>query len=136
MAALEQEGVPPDAILSGPLVPGHHIQHNARAGTFFIDQTLISCTPAQYRVLLALLEQAERCLSYAQFIACMDGGPHPDAASFRLAKDRLMHQISRLRAKLWTHGLDIACVIGVGYLLLRTEDHQSEAQPDCADTRP
>lgn len=133
MASLEEDAAPPDALLDGPPLPGYRIQHNSRAGTFLIDQTLLPCTPIQYRLLLCLLERAERCVFYAHLMARMDGGPPTDAAGFRLAKDRLMHQISSLRAKLWAHGLDIACVMGVGYLLLRVEGSQREAQPGATE---
>lgn len=106
----------------GPTVSGHMIQSNEQLATWIIDQTLLACSPAGYRCLKLLLEQAERCVPYAHFIAQVQEASLAEARMQKQARMRVAHIMSNLRAKLWPLGLDIGSVMGVGYILLRAEE--------------
>lgn len=106
----------------GPTVPGHTIQSNEQLATWIIDQTLLACSPTGYRCLKLLLEQAERCVPYAHFIAQVQEAPLVETRVQKQTRMRVAHIMSNLRAKLWPLGLDIGSVMGVGYILLRAEE--------------
>lgn len=114
----------------GPHVTGHRIQRDEAQHTFVIDQTLIACTPTEYWVLALLLEQANQCVPYAQFLALIQEAPPHPAAPSKQTRTRLMHLMSDLRAKIWPLGLDIAAVMNTGYLLL-----SSPAEASAISTR-
>jgi DNA-binding response OmpR family regulator len=101
-----------------PPVAGHSVQQDESQHTFLIDQKIIACTPVEYRLLALLLSQADRCVSYAQLIAQFQEGPLTDARMFKQARIKVIHLISDLRSKLWSLGLDVVCVMNVGYILL------------------
>ena len=111
-----------DALHPGPSVPGHTIQYNEQQHTWIIDQTLLPCSPTGYACLRLLLEQAERCVPYAHFIAQFQEAPLAEARAHKQARMKVAHVMSNLRAKLWPLGLDIGSVMGVGYILLREEE--------------
>ncbi|MGH2506077.1 MAG: hypothetical protein ACRDHZ_01440 [Ktedonobacteraceae bacterium] len=114
----------PGALLLGPSVAGHTVQRDENHHAFVIDQTLLPCTPTEYRVLALLLAQVDRCVPYAQLIACAQETPTRDAVLLKQARTRLMHLMSDLRAKIWVFGWDIVAVMQTGYILLssRTEE--------------
>src|SRR5581483_11747331 len=70
------------------------------------------------RVLTLLLEHADRCVPFAQLWAQFQEEPLNDAAQRKLARSRIIHVISDVRAKIWASGLDIVAVMNYGYILL------------------
>jgi DNA-binding response OmpR family regulator len=96
---------------------GHTVQVHTSRRVVLIDQHLVPCSPTQYALLVLLLQHASRCVSYRQLLACMQEIVPDQPAAFAQARRRLQHHISHLRVLLWPGGLDIACVMGVGYLL-------------------
>lgn len=123
----------PEELLPGPPVAGHHIRRDAQAGALLIDRTLVSCTPTEYKLFVLLLEQAEHCVTYAQLIARVSEEPLSEAAAFRQAKNRVIHQVSGLRPKIWPCGLDIVSVMGVGYILLSSHAEEGVSPPGAAE---
>ena len=117
-------------LLPGPRVEGYSIQRDEGQHAFLIDQTLVHCTPTEYRILELLLEQADRCVSYAQLSAHVQGGPMTDPAQLKQAHTRITHLMSDLRAKIWALGLDIAAVMNTGYILLSSRTHEPAALRD------
>ena len=114
----------PGGLLPGPHVEGHSIQRDEEKYAFLIDQKLITCTPTEYRVLALLLEQAGRCVPYAQLGAQFQDEPLTDAAHLKQARIRIIHLMSDLRAKIWALGLDIVAVMNTGYILLSSRTHE------------
>lgn len=105
-------------------VAGHVIQvHHART-TVVIDQHLVPCSPAQYALLVLLLQHTDRCVPYRRLLACLHEVLPDQPTAVAQARNRLQHHISDLRVLLWSSGMDIACVIGVGYLLRSTLDEE------------
>jgi DNA-binding response OmpR family regulator len=119
-----------DHLIPEPSLAGHSIQRDERQHAFLIDQHLIACTPTEYRLLALLLEQADRCVLFAQLIAQFQEEPCMDAALLQRARNKLMHVISDLRAKVWASGLDIASVMGVGYILLSSQPEEMALPAD------
>jgi DNA-binding response OmpR family regulator len=113
----------------GPHVAGHRIQRDEAQHALVIDQTLIACTPTEYQVLALLLEQANQCVPYAQFLTLMQETQLTEAAQIKQARIRLMHLMSDLRAKIWPLGLDIVAVMNTGYLLLSSRAEVQSASP-------
>jgi DNA-binding response OmpR family regulator len=114
-----------EALIPGPPVAGHYIQHNAHARIFLIDQQMIRLRPIGYQVLFCLLERADHCVPYGQLLACIDDRP----AAMWTARERLSYHVSRVRPHVWVCGMDIGAVMGVGYILLSTRE---EVSPDKA----
>lgn len=108
----------PGALRPGPRIEGHSIQRDEEQKAYVIDQTLIACTPTEYQVLTLLLEQADRCVPFAQIWAQFQDGPLTDAAQRKQTRIRIIHLMSDLRAKIWALGLDIVAVMNYGYILL------------------
>ena len=110
----------------GPLVQGHVVQHNERHHLLIIDETVVSCTPTEYHLLMQLLAHAERAVPFTSLL-----GGYPSQTSLTWRSRRILAQhISRVRAKIWPFGLDIMCVIGCGYLLLPKPPEQLEQASD------
>jgi DNA-binding response OmpR family regulator len=110
----------------GPQVQGHVVQHNERHHLLTIDETVVPCTPTEYRLLMQLLAHAERSVPFTSLL-----GGYPSHASLTWRSRRTLAQhISRVRAKIWPFGFDILCVIGCGYLLLPKPPEQLEQVPD------
>jgi DNA-binding winged helix-turn-helix (wHTH) protein len=110
-------------LLPGPRVEGYSIQRDEGQHAFLINQTLVHCTPTEYHILELLLEQADRCVSYAQLSAHVQGEPVTDPAHLTHTRTRIIHLMSDLRAKIWALGLDIAAVMNTGYILLSSRTH-------------
>ncbi len=96
----------------GPSVPGHTLLQDEQRHTWIIDQMLILCTPPAYRCLKTLLEHPDRCVPFAHLMACLE------ETEQHVATEQLRYLMSSLRGKIWTLGMDIVSVRGVGYLLL------------------
>ncbi len=90
-----------------------------------IDETVVSCTPTEYALLMRLLQHTERSVSFAHLVSHMSHGSLNQRSRRTLAQ-----HISRVRAKIWPFGLDIMCVIGRGYLLLPKPPEQLEQASD------
>jgi hypothetical protein len=116
----------PGALRPGPQMEGHSIQRDERQHAYVIDQVLIACTPAEYRILTLLLEQADRLVPFAQLWAQLQDEPLVDAAQIKQARTRIIHLMSDLRAKIWALGLDIVAVMNYGYILV---SHPQEHGP-------
>ncbi len=100
----------------GPSVPGHTLLQDEQRHTWIIDQRLILCTLPAYRCLKILLEHPDRCVPFAHLETCLE------EQESHVATEHLRYLMSSLRGKIWTLGMDIVSVRGVGYLLLsRTE---------------
>ena len=108
----------PGALRPGPWIEGHTIQRDEEHKVYVIDQHVIACTPTEYRILTLLLEQADRCVPFAQLWAHGQDGPLTDAVQRKQIRTRIIHVISDVRAKMWASGLDIVAVMNYGYLLL------------------
>lgn len=127
---MAQSSENPGELLPGPQIAGYSVQRDEAQHTFVINRKLVACTPAQYRVLALLLEQADRCVPYAHLIAQLQDGPSADATQIKQVRNRLMHLMSDLRTKIWALGLDIVAVMNTGYMLL-----SQPPQPVVPDTR-
>ena len=116
---------------AGPPVSGHTIQRDEDHHTFILDHRCIPCTPAQYRVLVLLLEHVGECVSYARLIEQAQGYPAATSETVhtKQARIRLMHLVSDVRTKLWSLGLDIVAVMGTGYILLSAQVPQAHQTP-------
>ena len=118
-------------MLPGPEVAGHRIQRDEQGAAFLIDQNMVYCSRIEYKLLLLLLENADRHVRYAQLVRCMDDLLSTDPRMLKQARNRLMHHMSELRNKIWAAGLDIASVMTIGYILLSTheeDERESEAR--------
>jgi DNA-binding response OmpR family regulator len=113
----------PVRLAEGPPLPGHRVQHSDAHHLLIIDETVVPCTPAEYALLLPLLDAVGTVVPLARLAAMTGQSP-----CTRQTRRTLTQRISRLRAKLWPFDLDICCLTGYGYLLLVT------AQPDGKDT--
>lgn len=110
-------------LVSGPPVSGHSIQHHELQHIWIIDQTLLTCSRSEYRCLEILLEHVNQCVPFAQLAVQCQTIPSTEVIWDLQTRRKVWHVMSRLRTKVWALGLDIVCVIHVGYILL------SEAQP-------
>jgi len=117
-------------LLPGPHVEGYSIQRDEGQHAFLIDHNLVTCTPTEYRLLELLLEQADRCVPYAQLSAHLQGEPVADTTHLTQTRTRIIHLMSDLRAKIWALGLDIAAVMNTGYILLSSRTHVPAALRD------
>lgn len=108
-------------LVAGPDLAGHQVQWDKQYGVLYIDQTLISCTPTEFRLLKLLLEQHEQCVPTALLIRQFGDAALPDAALARETKSKLYRLMTSIRAKIWTCGLDVVSVMGRGYMLI--SDH-------------
>jgi DNA-binding response OmpR family regulator len=110
----------------GPLIEGHVVQHNERHHLLIIDETVVPCTPTEYRLLMQLLAHAERAVPFRSLL-----GGYPSQTSLIWRNRHILAQhISRVRAKIWPFGFDIMCVIGCGYMLLPKPLEQIEEVSD------
>ena len=109
----------------GPSIVGHTIQQYEEQHTWIIDQTLILCTPPEYFCLKALLEQADRCVPFAQLAACLPEIFSSEDAEHKTATARMRHLMSSLRGKIWSLGMDIVSLRSVGYILLSNAQEAS-----------
>lgn len=105
----------PVPLAVGPPIPGHRVQHSDAHHLLIIDETVVPCTPAEYALLLPLLDAQGTVVPLAT-LAGLTGQSAPN----RQTRRTLTQRISRLRAKLWPFDLDICCLTGYGYLLLAT----------------
>ncbi len=120
----------PGVPVVAPVFP-HTIQYNEQQHVWIIDQTLLSCSPTEYCCLKLLLEQVERCVPYAHFIAQFQEDSFADGQLQKQAKMKVAHLMSKLREKLWPLGLDIGSVMGIGYILLRSASAASSDEHAC-----
>jgi DNA-binding response OmpR family regulator len=104
-------------LVPGPSLPGHGVQWDERYHVLYIDQTLIPCTPTEFRVLTLLLTKHEQRVSSQQLIAQFEEEGEQDTLLARAAREKLSRLISSLRPKIWTCGLDIVSLTGYGYML-------------------
>ena len=111
----------PVRLAQGPPVPGHRVQHSDAQHLLIIDDTVVPCTPAEYRLLLPLVDAMGTVVPLAT-LAGITGLPLHNRHTRRI----LTQHISRLRAKLWPFALDIYCLTGYGYLLLATTREAGE----------
>lgn len=116
MPTSEKERVP-EAVYSGPALPGHTVQQDDLHHTWIIDQTLIPCTKHEYMCLKLLLEHANSCVSFAQLARCLPGIALNEGADQCLERVRVRHLMSGLRCKMWKVGMDIVSLRGLGYML-------------------
>jgi DNA-binding response OmpR family regulator len=116
-------------LVQGPSLPGHAVQWDERYGVLYIDQTLIPCTPTEFRVLKLLLLQNERRVSSQELIAQFDEQTLEDAVLARAARSKLARLMSSLRAKIWTCGLDIVSLMGYGYMLVNHNPSHDDGCP-------
>lgn len=105
-------------LLPGPHVAGYTVQRDEQRHTFVVDNTLIPCTPTEYRVLTLLLAHVNQYVPYAPLIACVQEGVTTDAALLKQARTRLIHLISDVRSKIWPLNWEIVAVMQTGYILL------------------
>jgi len=108
-------------LVEGPVIAGHRIQHSDAEHVLIIDDTVVSCTPTEYDLLIPLLLHAEEALSFTQILGTAERQPLPHHL-----RRRLTQHMSRLRAKLWPFELDILCLTGYGYLLHILRDEQGD----------
>ncbi len=111
----------PIRLAEGPPLPGHRVQHSDAHHLLIIDDTVVPCTPAEYALLLPLMDAVGTAVPLVR-LAAMTGQP----LCTRQTRRTLTQRISRLRAKLWPFDLDIYCLTGYGYLLLVTAQVASE----------
>jgi DNA-binding response OmpR family regulator len=102
-------------LLAGPALAGHRVQHSDAHHLLIIDDTVVPCTPAEYALLMPLLDAVGTVVPLAK-LAALSG----QAPGTRQTRRTLTQRMSRLRAKLWPFDLDICCLTGYGYLLLAT----------------
>lgn len=113
----------PEGFRPGPTIPGHQVQYDAVQHAWIIDHVLLRGSVADYRCLELLLESANRCVPFARLLSCFPEASGMDTKQERM---RLAHVISRLRSRLWPLGLDIGCVMSLGYMLLSgSQEHAS-----------
>ena len=113
----------PVRLAEGPPLPGHRVQHSDTHHLLIIDDTVVPCTPAEYALLLPLLDAVGTVVPLTRLAAMAGQSP-----CTRQTRRTLTQRISRLRAKLWPFDLDIYCLTGYGYLLLVTAQPADE---DC-----
>lgn len=102
-----------------PQLQGHLVQHSDAQHLVIIDGAVVSCTPAEYDLLLPLLKHAGEPVSFAHLLGIQDR-----QALTQGIRRGLTQQMSRLRARLWPHELDILCLNSYGYLLLSRSNEQ------------
>lgn len=115
-------------LVAGPPLVGHEVQWDERYHTLSIDQTLILCTPTEFRLLKLLLEQSEHGVSSQHLIAQFDHAAFEDLTCARDAKKKLTRLMCSIRAKLWVCNLDVVSMMGYGYMLLNYAT-RSESAP-------
>jgi len=108
-------------LAQGPPIPGHRVQHSDAHHLLIIDDTVVPCTPAEYALLLPLLNALGTVVPLATLAGMTGQSPQN-----RQTRRTLTQRISRLRAKLWPFDLDIYCLTGYGYLLLTTAQSVGE----------
>lgn len=111
----------PVQLAEGPPIPGHRVQHSDAHHLLIIDETVVPCTPAEYRLLMPLLDAMGTVVPLATLAGITGLQP-----TNRHTRRMLTQHISRLRAKLWPFALDIYCLTGYGYLLLATAQPSGE----------
>ena len=102
-------------LMPGPPLPGYRVQHSDAHHLLIIDDTVVPCTPAEYALLMPLLNAMGTVVPLATLAGSC--GQHD---SKRQTRRTVTQHLSRLRAKLWPFELDICCLTGYGYLLLST----------------
>ncbi len=98
--------------MEGPHLDGYVIQHSDANRLLIIDGAIVRFTPTEYSLLLRLLKQSERHLSFAVLEQCLflrSLNCNPRSA--------LIRHVRRIRPKLWPFGLDILSITGYGYML-------------------
>lgn len=115
----------PGTLLPGPHVDGYAVQRDEQHHAFVVNHTLISCTPAEYRVLALLLDHVNRSVPYALLLACVQSVPPTEAALFKQAHMRLIHLISDVRSKIWPLDWEIVAIMHTGYILLSLPEEQT-----------
>lgn len=115
-----------EAFQPGPSLPGHTLQYARH--DWIIDQNLILCSRREFHCLKLLFEHRDQAVTFEQLFAQLRSvGLLPEHAVPKLLKVRLAQIVSRLRAKLWPYGMDIASLTNIGYMLLsqiQKEEHQ------------
>jgi hypothetical protein len=103
----------------GPCIQGHTVKHNASLHQFFIEGLIIDLSPTEYRLVMELFRQLERCQAetvhpteiYVRF-------DHLQAVAGLPNRTLLRRHISNTSTKLWVAECAIARVDGNGYTLL------------------
>ena len=108
-------------LVEGPAIAGHRVQHSDAHHLLIIDDTVVPCTPAEYALLMPLLDAVGTVVPLTRLAAVT--GQRPCS---RQTRRTVIQRISRLRAKLWPFDLDIYCLTGYGYLLLATAPSTSD----------
>lgn len=104
--------------LPGPVFPGYRIEHHDGLHLLVIDHQPVSCTPTQYQIALCLLEHAGDCATFEELMLCFNDAVSDVPDLFLRDRRKLIKVISDLRLKLWSHGLAILYVGGIGYQLI------------------
>lgn len=123
-----QEPFTRSSLCSGPSVPGHTIQQDEERSTWVIDQILLPCTPPEYGCLRVLLEQIDRRVTFTHFAASLPELFSVEETAHAVAPVRLRHLMSSLRNKVWSVGMDLVSVRGVGYMLLSRAPDSGDEQ--------
>ncbi len=110
-------------LTEGPHLAGYFIQHSDANRLLIIDGAIVRFTPTEYSLLLRLLKQSERHLSFAVLEQCLflrSLNCNPRSA--------LIRHMRRIRPKLWPFGLDILSITGYGYMLHSTGQELAAVQ--------
>jgi DNA-binding response OmpR family regulator len=115
-------------LTEGPHLAGYVIQHSDANRLLIIDGAIVRFTPTEYALLLRLLQQSERHLSFAVLEQCLFlRSLHCNPRS------ALIRHMRRIRPKLWPFGLDILSITGYGYMLHATRQEQSVSEQEWAN---
>ena len=117
---IDEEQLDRHLLRTGPSLPGHTIQYDEGQRAWIIDQTLIACSEPEYHCLRLLLEQANRCVPFAQLAGYLPETEDTETAASE--RGRMRHLMSSLRGKIWMLGIDIVSLRDVGYLLLLSQE--------------
>jgi hypothetical protein len=103
----------------GPCIAGRTIKHNTCKHQFLIEGLIIDLSPTEYRLVMELFLQLERCQAGAahptEIYVCFD---HLQQVASLPNRTLLRRHISNASTKLWVAGCAVARVDGYGYTLL------------------
>ncbi len=99
-------------LVEGPTLGRHVVQHSDAYRLLIIDGVVVRCTPTEYALLMRLLHQSERHLSFELLEQCVF-----QRSLNRNPRSALIRHMRRIRPKLWPFGLDILSITGYGYML-------------------
>ena len=110
-------------------VGSHRIQFADTLCELLIDQTLVRFSALEYAIVQVLLARHDRYVPYRCLLAFASETLSTERVPLRHARTRLARATSKIRSKIWPCGLDIACVMGRGYVLLSSttdDDYMTE----------